>query len=85
MTRRPFSQRVRADLIFRERLPGEEAFETVQWSMPDTLLRLFQQEARRRHTDLNSLIHDVVCAALTERAEAIVRITAARESERSDE
>lgn len=85
MTRRPFSERVRADIIFHERLPGEEAFDTVQWSMPDTVFRLFKQEARRRHTDLNSLIRDIVCDALTERAEAIARITAARELERSDE
>lgn len=85
MTRRPFSERVRADLIFRERLPGEEAFDTVQWSMPDTVLRLFKQEAQHRHTDLNSLMRDVVCAALTERAEAIARINAARELERTDE
>lgn len=84
MTRRPFSERVRADLIFRERLPGEEAFDTVQWSMPDTVFHLFQQEARRRHTDLNSLIRYIVCAALTERAEAIARINAAREPQGDD-
>ncbi len=76
MNRRPFSQRIRADLVFHERLPGEEGFDTVQWSMPDTVFRLFAQEARRQKTDLNSLIRDVVCAALTERAEAIARLAA---------
>lgn len=85
MKHQSFSERVRADVIFRERLPGEEAFDPVQWSMPDTLFRLFQQEARRRHTDLNSLIRDMVCDALTEPAEAIARINAARELERGDE
>ncbi len=85
MTRQPFSQRVHADLTFRERLPGEEALDTVQWSMPDTVVRLFEQEARRQHTDLNGLIRDVVCTALTERADAIARLTAAREAQSGDE
>lgn len=65
-------------LRFHERLPGEELFDTVQWQMPDSVLRLFRAEARRRKTDLNSLIAEFVCAALTERAEAIKRINAAR-------
>src|SRR2546422_11515596 len=85
MKRRPFSQRVRADLIFRERLPGDEALDTVQWSMPDTVFRLFEQEARRQYTDVNSLIRDVVCAALTERAAAIARINATREMQSGNE
>jgi len=76
MKRRPFSQRIRADLVFHERLPGEEGFDTVQWSMPDEVFRLFAQEARRQKTDLNSLLRDVVCAALTERAESIARLNA---------
>ena len=41
--RKPFSQRVRADLIFRERLRGEEAFDTVQWQMPAYRVPLPQQ------------------------------------------
>ncbi len=85
MKRRPFSQRVRADLVFHERLPGEEALDPVQWQMPDEVFRLFEREAQRQHTDLNSLIRDVVCAALTERAEAIKRITAERDSTASDQ
>jgi hypothetical protein len=74
MPRQPFSQRVRAELIFRERLPGEEAFDPVQWQMPDAVFRRFEREAKRQGTDLNSLIRDFVCAALTERAEAIKRL-----------
>ena len=84
MKRRPFSERVRADLVFHERLPGEEALDPVQWQMPDEVFHLFEQEARRQHTDLNSLIRDFVCAALTERAEAIQRITAERDSQTGD-
>lgn len=76
MPRKPFSQRVRADLIFRERLPGEELFDTVQWQMPNAIARAFEREAKRQGTDFNSLIRDFVCAALTERAEAIKRINA---------
>ncbi len=84
MKRRPFSERVRADLVFHERLPGEEALDPVQWQMPNEVFHLFEQEARRQHTDLNSLIRDFVCAALTERAEAIQRITAERDSQTGD-
>ena len=46
--------------------------------MPDAVFRLFEAEARRRHTDLNSLIRDFVCEALYERAAAIKRIKAER-------
>jgi hypothetical protein len=76
MPRKPFSQRVRADIIFRERQPGEEAFDPVQFQMPNAVARLFEVEARRQGTDFNSLIRDFVCAALTERAEASKRINA---------
>jgi hypothetical protein len=76
--RQPFTARVRADLIFQERLPGEESFDTVQWQMPDAVMRQFRAEARRRKTDLNSLIADFVCTALTERADAIRRMNAER-------
>lgn len=79
MPRRPLAQQFIADISFRERQPGEEAFDAVQWQMPSTLLRRFQAEARRRQTDLNSLLRDVVCAALTERAAAIRRVYAALE------
>jgi hypothetical protein len=75
LPRSPFWQRIRADLIFRERLPGEEAFEPVQWQMP---FRRFVREARRQGTDVNAMIRDFVCAALTERAEAITRANAQR-------
>ena len=85
MKRKPFAQRVRADLVFRERLPGEEAYDPVQWQMPDEVFRLFEQEARRQHTDLNSLIRDFVCAALTEQAAAIQRSITERDSQASDE
>jgi len=80
MPRRPMSTRIRADLIFRERRPGEEAFEPVQWQMPDAVYRLFVREARRRGTDFNTLIADFVCTALTERAEAIKHLNAEREA-----
>ncbi len=85
MKRRSFSQRVRADIVFRERLPGEEGLDAVQWQMPDEVFRLFEREARRLHTDLNSFIRDFVCAALTERAEAIQRITAERKGQADEE
>jgi tetratricopeptide (TPR) repeat protein len=71
MTDVPFAPRIVANLVIRERLPGEEALETVQWQMPDAVFRLFQREARRQKTDLNSLLRDIVCTALTEQAEAV--------------
>lgn len=75
MPHTPLSARVRADLIFYARESGyDDHFDTVQWQMPNTVLRLFQAEARRRKTDLNSLLRDFVCEALTERAEAIRRL-----------
>lgn len=75
MKRQTFSQRIVADIIFREREPGHDDLrDVVQWQMPDTLMRLFQAEARRQGTDLNTFIRDFVCAALTERAEAIRRV-----------
>ena len=52
--------------------------------MPDEVFHLFEQEARRQHTDLNSLIRDFVCAALTERAEAIKCITAEQDGTAGD-
>ena len=78
MKQKPFSQRGRAELVFHERLPGEEAFEPVAWQMPDAVLRIFQAEARRRGTDLNSLVRDFVCEALSDRAAAIKHINAER-------
>jgi tetratricopeptide (TPR) repeat protein len=69
----PLSARVIIDLAVREREPGEEALDTVQWQMPTALMRAFQREARQRGTDVNSLLRDIVCTALTERAEAIRR------------
>ncbi len=57
----------------------------MQWHMPDEVFRRFEQAAHRQHTDLNSLIRDVVCAALTERAEVIKLITAERENQTGDE
>src|SRR5947209_1864030 len=65
------AERVLIDIAIRNREPGEEACETVQWQMPTPLLQAFQREARRRDTDLHSLTRDIVCTALTERAKAI--------------
>lgn len=65
------AERVIIDLAVRERAPGEEAFDTVQWQMPATLMRVFQREARRQSTDVTSLLRDIIGAALTERAAAI--------------
>ncbi len=79
MKRSSFSERVRVDLIFHKRLSSEEVLDPVQWQMPDEVFRLFEREARRQHTDLNSLIRDFVFAALTERAEAIKRIATERD------
>jgi len=82
MAHQPLSSRVRADLIFHAREPGyDDLFDTVQWQMPNAVLRLFQAEARRRKTDLNGLLRDFVCEALTERAEAIRRLNAGRQPE----
>jgi len=61
-----------------QRLAGEEAFEPVAWQMPDAVFRVFQTEARRRGTDLNSLVRDFVCEALSDRAAAIKHINAER-------
>jgi hypothetical protein len=85
MPTKPLSQRVRADLIFRERRPGEEASETVQWQMPNKVLQLFQREARRQGVDFNTLICDFVSTALTERAEAIKRSNAGHDDQLSDD
>ena len=75
MKRQPCSQRVVADIIFSEREPGRDDLrDVVQWQMPDAVMRQFQAEARRQGTDLNTFIRDYVCAALTERAEAIRRM-----------
>lgn len=77
MKRKPFTERIIANIVFSERPPESEYMgELVQWQMPEKVYRLFVAEARRRHTDLNSLVRDVVCDALTERAEAIRRINA---------
>jgi len=74
MKRPPFSERIVADIIFRERAPGRDDLrDVVQWQMPDTVMRRFQAEARRQGTDLNTFLRAFVCAALTERAEAIRR------------
>jgi hypothetical protein len=51
---------------FRERQPGEEAFDRVQFQMPNVVARLFEAEARRQGTDFNSLVREFVFAALTE-------------------
>ena len=85
MNRRPFSERIHADLIFREHLPDAGVGKPGQWHMPEAVFRLFGREARRQQTDRNSLIRAVVCTALTERAEAIRRITAERDRQARDE
>jgi hypothetical protein len=56
MPGKPFSQRLRADIVFRERLPSEEAFDSVQFQMPNAMARLIEAEARRQGTDFNSLM-----------------------------
>jgi hypothetical protein len=85
MQRRPLAQPLRVDPGLWERLPGAAAFEPVQWQMSDPVFHLFEREARRQDIDLKSLIRDFVCAALTERAAAIQRITTKREREASNE
>jgi hypothetical protein len=82
--RLPLAARIIAEIIFRERLPGEEQAEVVQFQMPERLYRLFQIEARRQGSDLNTLVRDVVCTALTERADAIRRIDAAGDGQHAD-
>lgn len=75
MKRQPFSERIVADIIFREREPGrDDRRDVVQWQMPEAVMRRFQAESRRQGTDLNTFIRDFICAALTERAETIRRI-----------
>ena len=72
MKRAPFSQRVVADIVSSEREPGRDDFrDVVQFQMPNTVMRLFHTGACRQGTDVNTLIRDVVCEALTERARAI--------------
>jgi hypothetical protein len=80
MKRQAFSQRVVADIIFRAREPGQDDHrDAVQFQMPTALLRLFQAEARRRGVDFTTCIRDVLCEALTDRAEAIRRLNHQRE------
>ena len=75
MKRPPFAQRIVADIIFSEREPGRDGLrDVVQWQMPNAVMRRLQAAARRQGTDLNTFIRDFVCAARTERAEAIRRI-----------
>lgn len=71
----PLSERVIIDLAVRERGPGEEAFDTIQWQIPSALMRVFQREARQRGIDVTSLLRDIIGTALTERAEALRRHT----------
>jgi hypothetical protein len=72
MKHTPFLQRVVADIVFSERQPGrDDGRDIVQWQMPVAVMDLFHAEARRQGVDLNTLIRDVICAALTERVEAI--------------
>jgi hypothetical protein len=75
MKSKPFSTRVVADIIFTERVPGRDDLrDVVQWQMPDAVLRRFRAEARRQGIDVNTLLRDFICTALTERAETMQRI-----------
>ena len=81
----PFAQRVVADIVFHERQPGPDDWrDVVQWQMPDTVMRLFRAEARRRGTDVNTLIRDFLCDFLTERAEALQRGNTERDARSSE-
>ena len=72
MKRAPFSQRVVADLVFSQCQLGRDDFRDVVWfQMANAVMRLFHAKARRRGTDVDTLIRAVVCKALTERAQAI--------------
>lgn len=72
MKQKPFAERIVAHITFSERLPERDGSgELVHFQMPEAVYRLFVAEARRRRTDLNTLVRDVICDALTERAEAI--------------
>jgi hypothetical protein len=72
MKRAPFSQRVVAAIVFSGRQPGRDDFrDVVQFQMPNEVMRLIRAEARHRGTDVSTLMSDVVCEALTERARAI--------------
>jgi len=74
MTRTPFTERIVAHIAFSERQPERDGSgELVHFRMPEAVHRLFVAEARRRRTDLNTLVRDVICDALTERVEAIRR------------
>lgn len=84
MKRLPFAARIIAEIIFREHLPGEEQAEVVQLQMPERLYRLFQTEARRQGSALNTLVRDVFSTSLTERADAIRRINAAVDGQHAD-
>ncbi len=80
MKRKPFTERIVAHIVFSECQPERDGSgEFVHFQMPEAVSRLFVAEARRRHTDVNSLVRDVVCDALTERAEAIRQINAERD------
>lgn len=82
MPRPPYSQRVVADIIIRAREPGaDDLRDPVQFQMPEAVYQRLQAEARRKGSDINALVRDIICAALTERAEAIRRINAARDEQ----
>ncbi len=81
MKRTPFTERIVAQIVFSERQPERDGSgDLVHFQMSEIVYRLFVAEARRRHTDRNSLVRDVVCDAPTERAEAIRRSNAERDS-----
>lgn len=48
--------------------------------MPDGVSRLLQSEVRRQGSDLNTLIRDLICTVLTERAKPIRRMKAEGEN-----
>lgn len=80
MKRKPFTERIVAHIVFGERHPERDGGDDlVHFQMPEAVHRLFVAEARRRRTDLNTVVRDVICDALTERTEAIRRINAERD------
>ena len=61
----PFVQPVRADLVFRERLPAKAEYVAVQRHMLEQVFRLFHHEARRQHPGRTTRTRDIICPTLT--------------------
>ncbi|MGI8854776.1 MAG: hypothetical protein ACR2JW_03415 [Thermomicrobiales bacterium] len=67
-TQMALSEQIVGNLSFSERLPGHnDNHEVIEIEMAEAVSRLFRAEARRRNTDVNTVIRDFVRDALAKR------------------